>query len=256
MRDAATLIWIIGSGIAMSLVALVGAVSLLLREATFKRLILPLVAFSAGSLLGGAVLHMLPAATESMAHGLAVYVWVLAGFVVFFALEQFLHWHHCHRHTADCEQRERRPMGTLVLVADGLHNFTGGLAVAGAFLIDIHLGLTVWLAALAHEVPQELGDFAVLIHGGWRPRRALLYNTLTQTTFLVGGIVAYFAAAALDVRFLVPFAAGNFIYIAASDLVPEVNRHHSPGINMLHLGAFVAGIALLLALKLVLPHAH
>jgi zinc and cadmium transporter len=256
MRDPTTLFWILGTGIGMSLVALVGAVSLVMKEATFKRLILPLVAFSAGSLLGGALLHMLPAALDERGESVAPFLWVLIGFAAFFALEQFLHWHHCHRHAADCEQDGRRPVGYLVLIGDGLHNFTCGLAAAGAFLVDVRLGLTVWLAELAHEVPQELGDFAVLVHGGWSRARALRYNVLSALTYPLGGIVAYVAASTLNVSFLVPFAAGNFIYIAASDLVPEVNRHHSPGISLLHLVSFVAGIALLLVMKLVLPHAH
>jgi zinc and cadmium transporter len=163
--------------------------------------------------------------------------WVLAGFIVFFALEQFVHWHHCHRAANSCKQ----PLTYLILVGDGLHNFLGGLAVASTFLVDIRLGIATWLAAAAHEVPQELGDFAVLVHGGWTARNALLFNVLSALTFLVGGLVTYFAAARIDVSFLLPFAAGNFLYIGASDLVPEVNKHDSFAVNAVHFAAFVTG---------------
>jgi zinc and cadmium transporter len=240
-----TLAWILASGVAMTALALVGSVTLLLDRRTLDRLVLPLVAFSAGSLLGGAFFHMIPAALGEL-EPTPLFVWLLAGFVVFFALEQFLHWHHCHRASAEC----KKPLGYLILIGDGVHNLIGGFAVAGTFLIDIRLGVTTWLAAAAHEVPQELGDFGVLVHSGWSRTRALLFNALSGATFLVGGVLAYAASTRMEIEFLVPFAAGNFIYIGASDLVPEVNKHHSATGNLVHFLAFVAGVALLLALRL------
>jgi zinc and cadmium transporter len=239
-----TFLWIVGGGIVMSAIALVGSVTLLLKERTLQAVILPLVAFAAGSLLGGAFFHMLPSAIQRMGSPLTIFVWVAAGFVLLFAVEEFLHWHHCHRASADCKQ----PLSYLILIGDGLHNFLGGLAIAGAFLTDIRLGVTAWLAAAAHEVPQELGDFGVLIHGGWSKPKALVFNVISGLTFLLGGVLAYLASLQVDVFFLVPFAAGNFIYIGASDLVPEVNKHRSMRRNILHLGAFVAGLSLLLVL--------
>jgi zinc and cadmium transporter len=139
----------------------------------------------------------------------------------------------------------------LILVGDGLHNFIGGLAIGGIFLMDIRLGALAWLAAAAHEVPQEFGDYAVLLHGGWKKGQALLFNFVSGLTFLVGGIVAYLVGQQLDVSWLVPFAAGNFIYIGASDLIPEVKRHENLGNNLLHFGAFVVGLLLLLVVRLV-----
>jgi len=242
------LAWILLGGVAMSALALVGGVTLVLRQRDLDRILLPLVAFSAGSLLGGAFFHMLPTALEASAEVLEPLMWTTAGFAVFFALEQFLHWHHCHRASAGC----REPLTYLVLIGDALHNFLGGLAVAGAFLTDVRLGVTAWLAAAAHEVPQELGDFGVLVHGGWGRRRALALNVLSASTFLVGGLVAWSLSFRIDVGFLVPFAAGNFLYIGASDLVPEVNRSHDVRTAVLHFASFGAGLGVLLALRSLL----
>lgn len=233
--------WIIAGGLAMSAIALVGAVGLLVEERTLRKMTLPLVAFSAGSLLGGAFFHMLPAAMEQGSSALMAFAWTMAGFAVFFALEQFLHWHHCHRASSDC----RKPLTYLILIGDGLHNFIGGLAVAGTFLVDIRLGVATWLAAAAHEIPQELGDFGVLLHGGWSKKKALAFNVLSALTFLLGGLLAYAVSFSIDVGFLVPFAAGNFIYIGASDLVPEVNKHREVRQNVIHFFAFLLGAGLL-----------
>ena len=243
------LLWILLGGTLMSVLALVGGVTLVLREAVLKKLLLPLVAFAAGTLLGGALFHMLPASLHRLPV-LATFGWAALGFTVFFALEQLLHWHHCHRASAEC----RKPLTYLILIGDGVHNFLGGLSIAGVFLIDVRLGVAAWLAAAAHEVPQELGDFAVLVHGGWKPRKALLFNLLSGLTFLVGGLVAYAASQRVDVSWLVPFAAGNFLYIGASDLVPEVNKSHTFGANLLHFAVFVAGLGLLFGIAALGGH--
>jgi len=239
--------WILSSGLLMSAIALVGAITFALPKATRDRLILPLVAFSAGSLLGGALLHMIPEAVARNYGSLSVYLWVVVGFTAFLALEQFLHWHHWHNSSTE----EKSPLSHLMVIGDSLHNFLGGVAVAGAFIVDIRLGITTWLVAAAHEVPQELGKYGVLIRGGWSRGRALVVSFLSSLTFLVGGIFAYAVSFELDLGFLVPFAAGNFLYIAASDLVPEVNRHHHLGVNLLHFASFSAGIALLLAISVL-----
>jgi zinc and cadmium transporter len=242
------LLWIIGSGLLMSAIALVGSVTLLLKEQTLGRILLPLVAFAAGSLLGGAFFHMIPAGLAAGIGDVAVNTWILSGFATFFAIEQFLHWHHCHRANVE----SKKPLTYLILIGDGLHNFLGGLAVASTFLIDIRLGIITWLAAAAHEVPQELGDFGVLVHGGWERRQALFYNMLSALTFLVGGLIAYVVSFRLDVSFLVPFAAGNFIYIGASDLIPEIKEHADLRANIIHFVSFAVGIALMLLVKVAL----
>lgn len=173
-------------------------------------------------------------------------LWLMAGFTVFLALEQFLHWHHCHRAAAECKQ----PLTYLILLGDGLHNFLGGLGVGSVFLLDVRLGLAAWVAAAAHEVPQELGDFGVLVHGGWKKRQALLFNLLSGLSFLFGGLAAYVVSAQVNVALLVSFAAGNFIYIGTSDLVPEVNKHHLPSVNVVNFLSFAVGVALLWIIRL------
>jgi zinc and cadmium transporter len=189
---------------------------------------------------------MLPAAVQGAGAGLGVWIWVLGGFSLFLALEQLLHWHRC--------QSEQAPgastLPTLIILGDALHNFVGGMAVAGAFLVDTRLGVATWLAEAAHELPQELGEYGVLLHGGWSRRKALGVNVLSSLPFLAGGLLTWTASLQIDVAFLVPFAAGNFLYIAASDLIPEVNRHHRLATAALHFAAFALGVLLLLAIRL------
>lgn len=243
-----TLSWIIGSSLLMSAIALVGSLTLILKEETLQRIILPLVAFAAGSLIGGAFFHMIPAGIADSGNTTTFYVWILAGFSTFFALEQLLNWRHCHRASASSQ----KPLTYLILIGDGLHNFIGGLAIAGVFIIDIRLGIMAWLAAAAHEIPQELGDFGVLIHGGWEKRRALIFNALSALTFLVGGLLAYVLSFNIDISFLIPFAAGNFIYIGASDLVPEIKENECLRVSFENFLAFISGISLMLLIKVAL----
>ncbi len=234
-------VWIALSGAAMSVLALVGSVTLLLGEATLRRLLRPLVAFAAGSLLGGAFFHMLPAALATGDEPRRVLAWAAGGFLAFLALEQVLHWHHCRRADASCPE----PLTWLILIGDGLHNLLGGMAVAGTFLVDVRLGVTTWIAAALHEVPQELSDFAVLVQGGWSRRRALLANFASALAFPLGSGIAWLASFQADVAFLVPFAAGNFLYIGASDLVPQVNRSHASREAAIHLACFAGGLVVL-----------
>jgi len=239
---------IIVFGLAMSAIALVGAFTLVFDDPTLKRLLAPLVAFASGSLIGGALFHMIPSAVGSMGESFSVYVWIAAGLVVFLVLEQILQWHHCHRTV--CEHRH--PVGHLILIADGLHNLIGGLSIGALFVMDFGLGLTAWFAAVAHEIPQELGDFGVLLHSGWKKRQALLFNLLSGLTFPLGGLVAFYASRELNVDFLVPFAAGNFIYIGAVDLMPEFKEANEGRPNVVGTAAWLAGLGGLLVVRLIL----
>jgi zinc transporter ZupT len=316
----------------MSCIALVGGLTLVLGEETWNKCTLPLVAFAAGSLIGGAVFHMIPASVNSMGNVTALYCWLVAGFMLFFALEQFLNWHHSHTHAHSCtltspphqhspprepcsvscninvsdthvsgldsylsnavesnscnneeevadnqsdeeedtdieqgttvelslprakekQQTPKTPITYMILVADAVHNFLGGLFVGASFVDSFVLGISAWLAAAAHEVPQELGDFAILVHGGFSKQKALLFNFLSALTFLIGGIVADGASRAIDVAFLIPFAAGNFLYIGASDLIPEVKHYHGARRNAVHFASFSVGIGIMLGIRIAM----
>jgi zinc and cadmium transporter len=228
----------------MSSIALVGSLTLLLKPSTLEKLLLPLVAFAAGSLLGGAFFHMIPAALQANISIGMIGILIVCGFTTFLILEQFLHWRHNHR----LPSKRKEPLTYLILLGDGLHNFLGGMAIAGTFIIDIRLGIASWLAAAAHEIPQELGDFAVLIDGGWSKRSALIFNFLSGLTFLLGGVIAYILSFKLNVSWLIPFAAGNFIYIGASDLIPKINKEEIINLKsrVVMLVAFISGIGLLI----------
>lgn len=242
-----TFLWILASGVMMGLIALTGSLTLVLKEKTLEAILLPLVALAAGSLIGGAFFHMLPAAIDKINDLRLVFLLVVAGFSTFMLLEQFMHWHHCHKKYV----HHKEPATILILVADGLHNLIGGMAIGSVFMIDVRLGITAWMAAAAHEVPQELGDFGVLVHGGWNKKKALLYNFLSGLTFLLGGVLVYFASSGFEVNtsYLVPFGAGNFLYIAASDLIPQINRGETMKKNLLHYLAFLTGLLLLFLLS-------
>ncbi|MFY1654543.1 ZIP family metal transporter [Solwaraspora sp. WMMB762] len=240
-----TLAWIVLAGSAMALLALSGSLTFVLPEQIFNRIVLPLVALAAGSLLGGALFHMLPESVAALGNELSVYVWLAAGLLTFLILEQYLHWHHCHRPVS-----EHRPVGYLILIADALHNLIGGLAIGAAFLTDIRLGIVTWLIAAAHEIPQEMGDFGILVHSGWSRRRALSWNLVSASTVLVGALAAYGLAEHVDIAVLIPFAAGNFIYIALADLVPELTTKPAAHDKAIHTVGFAAGLALLLGVAL------
>jgi zinc and cadmium transporter len=245
----ADLAWILGFGLAMSAIALVGGLTAGLTHQALERLSLPAVAFAAGSLIGGAIFHLLPQAIAAQGNTIRVWIALAAGFAAFLALENLLHWHHCHAPEHD---HGRRPLRSLILLADGLHNLIGGLTIGAVFVADLELGATAWLAAAMHEIPQEVGDFGILLFTGLGLRRALLYNLLSALTFPLGMLLAWALSGSMDVGLLVPFGAGNFLYIAAADLIPEVKRQSEPGRALLHFACLLLGLGLLLGLRLAL----
>ena len=244
--------WILTGGLLMSLIAMVGGLTALLPAQQLQQLLLPMISLAAGSLLGGAFFHMLPEGLSSVAPRQAG-VWIMAGFTAFLVLEQGLHWHHSHRPPpagAPPAGGQSQPLALLILLGDGLHNFVGGLGIASTFLLNPAAGVVAWLAAAAHELPQELGDFGVLVHCGWSRRQALRWNLVSALTFPLGGLLAWLLAGSLPLAGLVLFAAGNFLYIAASDLVPEIKARAGLWQAGVGLGWFAAGLLLMLLLSL------
>lgn len=248
--NMSTLAWVVVAGLAMSALALVGTVTVFMPARALARVVLPMVGLAAGSLLGGAFFHMLPESVDALGNERGVYLALVAGFVVFFVLEQLLHWHHRHR-VEHVECVDRRPLGYLILLADGLHNMIGGLAVGGAFVVDTRVGIVAWLVAAGHEIPQELGDFGVLVHSGWTRSAALLWNFTSALTFLAGALVAYALADHMEVAYLLPFAAGNFIYIAAADLLPEITSEVRARDKLETSATFLIGLAILLVIAVL-----
>jgi zinc and cadmium transporter len=243
-----TLLNILIATIIISLIAFVGAFTFLLKKELLNKALLVLVALSTGALLGGAFLHLLPEAIAEKDADLAVFLYLLLGFSIFFVLEQFLHWRHQHSAAPNV-----KPFSYLILVSDAVHNFIDGLVIAASFVTSFPLGVATTLAVSLHEIPQELGDFAVLIYGGFRPKRALLLNFISQLTAILGGVTGYLASSVMQtsVIYLLPFAAGNFIYIAAADLIPEIKHQVSLRRSVIHFVVFLIGIAIMLAVKYI-----
>lgn len=233
----------------MSLISFVGALSLFFKEKFLNKILLVLVAFSAGALLGGAFLHLLPEAVETAGaeNILKVFIFILIGFCLFYILEEFIKWHH--HHSTD---HSVHPFTYLILFSDGLHNFLDGLIIAGSFVVSPVSGIATTLAVALHEIPQELGDFGVLVYGGLKKGRALLFNFLSALLAVLGGLAGFFLAQKIGfgIVYLLPFAAGNFIYIACSDLIPEIKKDFSLKKSFGYFCVFILGILLMLAMKL------
>ncbi len=238
-----SLIWILSFGFLMSAIALSGGLFALVQESLLKRWLKPIVAFAAGSLWGGAMFHMLPNALTNHENPIQIFVGVTLGFTTVFALDQLLEWHHCHKTGSE----HIRPLGPLLLAADALHNFMGGLAIGAIFVTDIHAGIAAWIAAAMHEIPQEIGDFGAIVHSGYTRRQALAFNFLSALTFPLGGAIAWALGSSFDIRFLVAMGCGNFIYIAAADLIPEVKRAERLSETFIRFGFFLLGVGLLYA---------
>ena len=168
-----TLIYIFGSVALVSILSVVGILALLLKKKQLNSILLLLVAFSAGALLGGALLHLIPEASHHDGFTTEIALYILTGILIFFILEKIIHWHHCHN--VDCSEHKHH-LGTMNLVGDGLHNFIDGALIAGSYMVSIPLGIATTIAVILHEIPQEIGDFGVLVYSGMKPKKALFYN--------------------------------------------------------------------------------
>jgi zinc and cadmium transporter len=224
----------------------IGALTLFLKRDLLSRFLLMLVSFAAGALLGDTFIHLLPEIAESESgFDLFASYSILGGILAFFILEKVLHWHHAHMPHEDVIH----PVAVSNLVGDGLHNFLDGAIVAGAFVADPALGVATAIAVALHEIPQELGDFSILLHSGVAPKRALLLNLASSLVSIAGAIVTLTIASSADLeRLLVPFSAGAFIYIASTDLIPELHKEPEPKKSLMQAAALVAGVATMAAL--------
>jgi len=241
-----TLLWILLVTLIDGLVSFVGVFTLALKDKTLKKILFILVAFSAGAMIGGSLLHLLAESFEALDVDSAMLIFI-TGFSLFFVIERFLHWHHCHA-DGKCDVHA---YSYLVLFGDGIHNFIDGLVIAAAFITDINLGLVTSFVIIGHEIPQEIGDFAVLLHGGMKKRKALLYNFISQLTAVLGGLVGFIWMNDQLRAFMLPFAAGGFMYIAASDLIPELHKEPKLSKSTVAFAFFIAGILFMLAVKMV-----
>ena len=225
----------------ISAISLVGALTLALKEKILNKMLFVLIAVAAGTLLGVAFLDLIPEAVEE--GGSNVFLYVLFGILAFFVLERFIFWHHCHNGKCDVHA-----FSYLNLVGDGIHNMLDGMVIATAYFVSIPLGVTTTIAIALHEIPQEIGDFAILIYGGFGRKKALFYNFLSALAAFGGVAIAYlFSSSEGFFPLVLAFAAGGFIYIASADIMPELQKEMEFRKSLLQLLCLIGGIALMWA---------
>ncbi len=236
------------SVIIVSLISLIGIVTLSIKIDRLKKILIYLISFSAGALIGDAFIHLLPEAVEE-GEGFSVMIslYTILGIMISFIIEKFIHWRHCHM---PITKEHKHPFAWMNLFGDSIHNFIDGLIIGAAYLVNIQVGIATTIAVILHEIPQEIGDFGVLVHGGFSTKKAIFLNFITALTAIIGTIAvltfgAHFANISL---FLVPFAAGNFIYIASTDLIPELHKETSISKSIFQLIWFIFGICVMLLL--------
>lgn len=231
--------------IAVLVVSLVSILGLFVfyKQKSSNRLLFLLVSFAAGTLLGVAFLDLLPEVFEE-GFTETLPLWILSGILSFFVLEKFLHWHH---HHAEEKEHEVHPFTYLNVVGDGVHNFLDGAIIAVSFMTDSALGISTTIAIIAHEIPQEIADFSVLIYGGFSRVKALVYNFLTALTALLGALVTYFFSSLMENShlYIAAFTIGGFVYIASTDLIPEIHKEKDIKKSILQLLMLALGIALI-----------
>ncbi len=248
--------WIIGFSVLGSLLSVAAAGAyLLLPETLRERSLSALVSFATGVLLGVAFIHLLPHALdhESTQGSSAIMMTVLIGIFVFFILEKGLIWRHAHHHGHDHahEHHGAKSAGSLIVVGDTFHNFLDGILLTAAFVTDIRLGVATGFALIAHEIPQELGDFAILINAGFTRLRAFLLNGLSSLAMLVGALIAWWSVAYVQeiLPYILAFTAASFIYIAVADLIPTLHRGVRIKESLAQLALITLGILLIVAFQ-------
>lgn len=249
-------VWLysLGSVTVVSVVSLVGIFTLSIKIERLKKVLIYMISFAAGALLGGAFLHLLPHTVAEHGFGIDIAIYVLVGIGVMFMVEKVIHWRHCHiPTTAD----HPHPFAWMNLFGDGVHNFIDGLIIGGAYLVSVPIGVATTIAVILHEIPQEIGDFGVLIHGGFSKTKALMLNFASALTAILGAVVALLIGSYVEnlTMFLLPFAAGGFVYIASADLIPEMHKTVKISRSLLQFLFFVLGISIML-LVLVFEDGH
>lgn len=243
-----TYIYAFGSVALVSLISFVGIFTLALREDLLRKYVFVLVSLSVGALVGDVFLHLLPETFRAAENTLLPALLVIAGIFIFFIFEKSLHWHH-----HDQAYESVRPVGKMILLSDGVHNFVDGLIVGASFLVSVEVGLATTLAVILHEIPQEIGDFGVLLYAGYTKSRAIWYNFLSAL-FAVVGVAAVFLVGRFSenlASYLIPLAAGGFTYVALSDLVPELHREtRSLSGYLIQIIAIALGVAAMVLLLL------
>jgi zinc and cadmium transporter len=251
MADIWTWVYTLISVLAVSLISLIGLLTFPIKEQKLRSLLLYFVSFSAGGLFADAFIHLIPEAAKSSGSlELKVPIYILSGIIMSFILEKLIQWRHCHIPTSE---EHPHPFAYMNLFGDGVHNFIDGLVVAGSYIASLPVGIATTLAVVFHEIPQEIGDYGVLLHGGFSKNKALLFNFLTALTAVLGALLALALSAYIEnfTVFLLSFAAGEFIYIAGSDLVPELHKETKPSKSLLQLIAFIFGVVIILCLLLI-----
>jgi zinc and cadmium transporter len=238
------------SVIIVSLISLIGIFFIALRREKLKKILLFLVSFAVGGLFAGAFVHLIPEAFEHFGVNHLTPILVLVGILIFFTLEKFLRWRHCHIVTSS---EHPHPVVTMNIVGDAVHNFIDGLVIGASFLVSIPIGITTTLAVILHEIPQEIGDFGILVYGKLSVKKALTYNFLSALTAIIGAVVSIFIGSYIIhySYYLLPITAGGFIYIAGSDLIPELQHETKPSKSTLQLISIVFGFSLMVILKLI-----
>jgi zinc and cadmium transporter len=249
----------------VSLVSLVGVFTLSLKEKLLQKYIFLLVSLATGALLGDAFIHLIPEAFESSSKPTLVSIYIIVGIIIFFILEKFLHWHHhqtenqidleeMHESLNESNTKHIHPVGKMILFSDGVHNFIDGLIIGVSYLVSVEVGIATTIAIILHEIPQEIGDFGVLIHSGYSKMKALWFNFLSALTAVLGTLIALFIGSSSEgiIAWLIPLAAGGFIYIAMSDLIPEMHKTKNAKSSFWQLAAVLIGVlamVLLLAIE-------
>lgn len=233
------------SVIGVSLLSLIGVSLFLVRESLIRKLLLYIISFSTGSLFGDVFFHILPEIAEDHAVFERAMVYVMLGILLSFIMEKIIHWHHCHILPADDAHCDHHHVGIMSLIGDAMHNFIDGLLIAASFLVSTEIGFATTIAVVLHEIPQEIGDFAILLHSGFSRVKAVVFNLLSALMAVVGAGIVLIASSAVPqmTEVLLPVAAGNFLYLAGSDLIPELHKHTGIRQGILQLTCMVLGMA-------------